>query len=211
MSNNKRILTLRTTDISTLNSGTDYYNTTVSNANGTVSQNRNSFLFNNVGIRDLFGNEYYEQFDKFRISLAQAYVGQSLTGIATALTPELCQAQNLSVWLSGIPFDAPVYIPSVGQGGKAIMGLCNLSQLPLVAGAGSGDVFNYPENGLHYTFSKTSTNVNLLVELYSNDTGTFPTYTASTQLRGQCVFTFVIEGIPKEETIQQPVMNRMIR
>ena len=83
MSNNKRILTLRSTDISVLNSGSDYYNTTVSAPTGIVSNNRCNLLFNNVSLRDLFGNEYYEKFEKFRITLAQAYVGNSITGIST--------------------------------------------------------------------------------------------------------------------------------
>lgn len=211
MSNNKRILTLRSTDISTLNAGTDYYNTTVSTTTGIVSNNRCSLLFNNVSMRDLFGNEYYEKFDKFRISLAQAYVGNSTTGISATLTPALAQAQNLSVYLSGLPFDSPVYIPSIGQQQRAIMGMMNLSVLPLVAGAGSGDLFNYPDNGLSYTFSKSMTNVNMLIEIFCNDTGVYPVYSASTELRGQSVFTFVVEGIPNEETVQEPVLNRMIR
>lgn len=211
MSNNKRILTLRSTDISVLNSGSDYYNTTVSAPTGIVSNNRCNLLFNNVSLRDLFGNEYYEKFEKFRITLAQAYVGNSITGISTTLTPALAQAQNLGVYLSGLPFDSPVYIPGIGQQQRALMGMMNLSVLPLVAGAAAGDLFNYPDNGLHYTFAKATNNLNLQIEIFCNDTGTYPVYSASTELRGQSVFTFVIEGIPTEETVQEPVVNRMIR
>ena len=212
MSSNKRILTLRTTDISTLNAGADYYNTTVSSAAGIVANNRCNITFRNVSIKDLMGNEYYEQFDKFRISLAQAYVGQSLTAISATVTPALAQAQNLGIWLSGIPFDTPVYIASVGQQQKALMGCMQLSILPLVAGAASGDITNYPNNNYSYTFSKSATNVDMVIELLCNDTGTYPAFTAATQLRGQMVFTFVVEGIEKQETNQQPApANRLIR
>ena len=212
MSSNKRILTLRTTDISTLNAGSDYYNTTVSSSSGSVTNNRCNLTFNNVSFRDLMGNEYYEKFDKFKISLAQAYVGQSLTAISATVTPSLAQAQNLGIWLSGVPFDSPIYIASQGQSQKALMGCVQLSILPLVAGASSGDITNFPNNNFSYTFSKTATNTNLNIQLLCNDTATFPTYTASTELRGQMVFTLVVEGISKDETNQEEApSNRMIR
>lgn len=212
MSSNKRILTLRTTDISTLNAGADYYNTTVSSTAGIVANNRCNITFRNVSFRDLMGHEYYEKFNKFRISLAQAYVGQSLTAIAASVTPALAQAQNLGIWLSGVPFDTPVYIASVGQQQKALMGCMQLSILPLVAGAASGDITNYPNNNYSYTFSKVITNTDLNIQLLCNDTADFPAFTAATQLRGQMVFTFVVEGIENEETEQQPApANRLIR
>lgn len=212
MSSNKRILTLRTTDISTLNAGADYYNVTVSTATGTVTNNRCNITFRNVSFRDLMGHEYYEKFDKFRISLAQSYIGQSTTAIAATVTPALAQAQNLGIWLSGVPFDSPVYIAGVGQQQMALMGTAQLSILPLVAGAASGDLTNYPNNNFSYTFSKTATNTDLNIRLLCNDTADFPAFTAATQLRGQMVFTFVVEGIPKEETTQQPApATRMIR
>ena len=212
MSSNKRILTLRSTDISTLNSGGDYYGVTISNSAGSVANNRCNITFNNVSFKDLMGNEYYEQFDKFRISLAQAYIGQSLTAISASVTPALAQAQNLGIWLSGIPFDTPIYIASQGQSQKALMGCVQLSILPLVAGAASGDVTNFPNNNFTYTFNKTATNTNINIQLLCNDTATFPAYTAATELRGQMVFTLVVEGIPKDETAQEPApANRLIR
>jgi len=212
MSSNKRILSLRTTDISTLNAGADYYNTTVSTATGIVANNRCNITFRNVSLRDLMGNEYYEKYEKFSISLAQAYVGQSYTAISATVTPDLAQAQNLGVWLSGLPFDTPIYIAGVGQQQKALMGCVQLGILPLVAGASQGDVTNFPNNSYAYTFSKSMTNVDINIQLLCNDTGAFPVYSAATQLRGQMVFTFVVEGLDNEETKQEPMpMNRMIR
>ena len=70
MNNKESILfSLKTTSINLSSVYNDYFDTTVSTPNGIVSNNRCSFTWYNINIRNIIGNTIYEKYDRFNITL----------------------------------------------------------------------------------------------------------------------------------------------
>ena len=127
----KRILILRSSDISSTNTNTTYYGNTIRNQVGTVSNNRDNMTWNNVNIRQIMGS-MYDKYERFNISLVSAYVGVAEDAwMASALQPTQAveNIRNLIVKLSGLPFDAPCWSQKKGQTQLAPMGTILLNRL----------------------------------------------------------------------------------
>ena len=69
--NNKEVITftLKTTSVDPSLVYTDYFGNTISNQNGIISNNRCNYTWYNINLRNILGNDIYEKYDKFNISL----------------------------------------------------------------------------------------------------------------------------------------------
>ena len=75
-------LILNTYDISTSTTGTDYYNKTIDNQYGTISNNRMTLVWKNVDMRRVLG-VLYDKYETFNMYLYQVNQGVAFTSAPT--------------------------------------------------------------------------------------------------------------------------------
>ena len=148
MSNEIRNLVLRSYDINASNTNTVYFSATgaaVVTAAGSVADNRNTMIWNNVKLRQMMGDPFYDKFNKFEIRLNSFYQGQMTTSIVAASATST-NARSVDIYMSGLPFDPSPYnqgsqSKSAGrvQIGSSILPVINAN----IVGTGIGQVTNY--------------------------------------------------------------------
>lgn len=211
MSNEIRNVVLRSYDINASNTNTVYFNIVINTAAGTVADNRNTMTWNNVNLRQMMGDTFYDKFNKFHIRLNTLYTGLMTTSVATA-TATTTDARSVDIYMSGLAFDPAPYNQgsSTKSAGRVQIGSSILQALSTSAGLSPGQTTNY---GLgqspSYSFSKTSDSPTIKIEIVLSNTQV--AYVPATNLLGygHTEFNFEIHGLPDEETATTPDSNLM--
>jgi hypothetical protein len=184
-----RNLILYTQWISDSTNAADYYNTTISNSVGSISNNRSTNTWNNINLRQLMGDTYYNTYSKFTITVGDS-VQNVLNTSYLANTYRRTNDYFFDVYLSGLQFD-----PSINE--ALITTGMNLSP-PTVAGQtiGYGSGFNKNHTGPTYVFNKPQQdNVNMTVNRKITSTQQFCIPLSSDEILGHSMYTFEIKGI----------------
>jgi hypothetical protein len=183
-----RNLVLYTAWISNSTNATDYFNTTISNSVGTITNNRYSVTWNNINLRQLMGNAYYNSYSKFSIKLLRVHLNSLLT---TSLANSYRQNNEYCVdlYLSGLNFD-----PSLGE---VLILSGSVISLPFTAGATAGlGSASHRSTNPEYTFTKpTQDTVNMSINVLSTNTQQFINPLTSEEILGHSMYIFEIKGI----------------
>jgi len=210
--NETRVLTLRSYDINASNTATDYYNTTVTTAAGEVTNNRMTLTWNNVNLRQLMGDPFYDKFDKFHIRLNTLLTGQTLTAVVSPATAASVDARSVVMYLSGLAFDPSPYNQgsSTHSASKVQFTMNVLPAIATTAGLGVGAVNVYAVGqSPSYTFSKTADSPTIKIDIVQQSNQQPFTPAAATSLYGHMDFIFEIHGISESETATRLDRNLM--
>lgn len=183
----KRILVLNTAWISNSLNAADYFNTTISNSVGTITNNRYTNTWNNINLRQLMGDTYYNSYSKFNIKLNAAQTS-SLSTLTLANSYNKSNTYCVDHYLSGLTFD-----PSVSQ--VLILSGSNILP-PTTAGASLGFGVAYAPQNPSYIFSKPAQDtVNITVNMVSTNTQQPIVPLTSAEIFGHSLIVFEIKGI----------------
>lgn len=178
MSTDFRYLTLKSTDINMSNNASDYFNTTVENSVGIVTENRRSITWKNINLLNFMGDEFFNKYSKFSIRLVSLGVGLTLT-TSTVID------ETVVLYLSGLSF-----VPST----PSVKIDTRTSTVSLSSNQPTIENFLPNENAV-YTFNKPSTEVNLKMDILKSSNLLFSQPTLATQLLGHSVYTFEFKGV----------------
>ena len=178
MSTEFRYLTLKSSDINMSNNASDYFNTTVENSVGIVTQNRRSITWKNVNLQKIMGDEYFNKYSSFSIRLVSRGIGLT----RTTSTP---RDQNVVYYLSGLSFIPSTPRVKIDTRTNSV----NLNYYLV-------NIENFASNeNAAYTFTKPSSEVNLTMEILNNSTLAFYQPTVPSSLLGHSVYTLEIRGV----------------
>jgi len=184
-------LLLNTFDISSSTNANTYYNKTVDNQYGTISNNRCTLTWKNINMKNLLG-EMYDKYETFNLKLYQ------ITQSTTLFTGSAINNSNslVDVRISGLPFI---------NNGYNVVTKNNTNELYLTSF--NLTVQNYLNAGIVVTsnlicltFGKCTEFVNLTIDIKTTKEQIYPIITINNAL-GQFLFHFKIFGIPKRENI----------
>ena len=178
-------LCLKTTQINASTTYSDYYNKVVSTNTGQISNNRSTYTWYNVNLRNLLG-PIYNKYDKFNISLNSIATG--VQGSTAVLYP---LERNLQVKLSGLQWLSSYNQATQNNDSNKVIKLIKLS-----SAANGSDVIDYNEE--FYTFLKGSDIVDITINLHNVDYDTNSVATANTYMLTHIIFNFNIQGIPED-------------
>ena len=188
---NARYLILKSTDIQMSNNPSDYFNTTIDNSYGIVTENRRSITWKNVDLQKIMGDEYFNKYNRFQIRLVTYGVGVTTQSEISNTTIESEQMRQVLVYLSGFSF-----IPSVS---KALITLALLNKHPNIGSKGisppSIQTFAAIDNNLAYTINRPTAPVNLKIDILNINNELFYQPAASSSLYGHSEYIFEIRGI----------------
>jgi hypothetical protein len=188
---NARYLILKSTDIQISNNPSDYFNTTIDNSFGIITENRRSITWKNVDLRKIMGDEYFNKYSRFKIRLITCGVGVTTQSEISSTTIESEQMRQVIIYLSGFSF-----IPSVS---KVLITPVNLGKLPNIGSKGfsgpSIQTFTNIDNNFAYTISRPTTPINLKIDLLNYSDELFYQPAASSSLYGHSEYIFEILGI----------------
>ena len=182
-------LILHTYDISSSTNAATYYNKTVDNQYGTITNNRCTLTWKNINMKQVLG-EMYDNYETFNIKLYQITQSTTLfTGSAFNVNSSL-----FDVRISGLPFI---------NNGYNIVSRNNTNEIYLTSIAPT--LANYTNAGIVITsnpvcltFGKCTEVVNITIDIKNTKDQTYPVIAANTAI-GQFLFHFKIFGIPKEK------------
>ena len=175
-------LTLKTTQISTSTTYADYLNT-VSTEFGQVSQNRTSYTWYNVNLRNLL-TPIYDKYDKFNISLNNVITSTQGSTASAANDRQIQIKMSGLSWLSS-------YDQQYKNNQFKVIKVLQFQK------AGNGcDSFQFNEQ--YFTFVKSSDITNITIKLHNVDTDSYTTTTTATELFGHMIFNFNIQGVPED-------------
>lgn len=182
-----RLLNLSSYDINASDTLADYYNKTVSTPFGTVSDNRWSLTWNNIDLSKVLGDDFYNRFNLFKITLINYNLLLSPTSkISTQVTAQHYQDAYINWYLQGLPFYPPVY-NNIASGA-----VLNTGYIPLDPSSASFTM----TNSLSWSFTKVKT-TNISINMRSVATGLpYNPGSDTTYLWGHSTLTFQITGIP---------------
>ena len=178
-----RLLNLSSYDINPSDALADYYNKTVSTPYGTVSNNRWSLTWNNIDLSKVLGDDLYNRYNFFKITLINYNLLPSPTSkISTAISSKHYQDFYVNWFLQGLPF-----FPTVSSA------MLDTGYIPMdVSFAGYSMT-----NSLSWMFTKVkTTNLSVHMKCVATDLPYDPG-SDSTYLWGHSFFSFQIVGIPE--------------
>ena len=214
MSNEIRNLVLRSYDINASNTNTVYFSATgaaVVTAAGSVADNRNTMIWNNVNLRQMMGDTFYNKFNKFHIRLNSFFQGMTTTSVAAA-TAATTDARSVDIYLSGLAFEPSPYNQGSASksAGRVQITTAILPILATTAGQGVGSVTNYSYGqSPSFTFSKTADSPTIKIEMVIANTQAAYIPLTNLLIYGHTEFNFEIHGIADEETATTPDSNLM--
>ena len=214
MSNEIRNLVLRSYDINPSNTNTVYFSATgaaVVTAAGSVADNRNTMIWNNVNLRLMMGDTFYDKFNKFHIRLNSFYQGMTTTSVAAA-TAATTDARAVDIYMSGLAFEPSPYNQGSASksAGRVQITTAILPILATTAGLGVGSVTNYSYGqSPSFTFSKTADSPTIKIEMVIANTQAAYIPLTNLLIYGHTEFNFEIHGIPDEETATTRDSNLM--
>lgn len=202
-SNEYRVLTLRSYDINASNTAADYFNTVVTTPAGEVADNRMTLTWNNVNLRQLMGDSFYNKFDKFHIRLNTLLIGQTTTAVLTPQTAAATEARSVEMYMSGLAWDPAPYNQgsSTHSAGRVQFSMNVLPQIAATAGLGVGQVSVFAVGqSPSFTFSKTADSPTIKIHIVQQADQLPFVPAAATSLYGHMDFTFEIHGLAESET-----------
>jgi hypothetical protein len=182
-----RLLNLSSYDINPSDALADYYNKTVSTPYGTVSNNRWSLTWNNIDFSKVMGDDFYNRYNLFKITMVSYNLLPSPTSqITTTVTAEHYQDFYVNWYLQGLSFYPPVYNNATNGA------MLNTGYIPMDV-----SFVNYNmTSSLSWAFTKVkNTNLSINMKCAGTDQPYNPA-TDSNYLWGHSFFTFQIVGIP---------------
>lgn len=210
-----RALVLRSYDINPSNSAATYFSATgapVITAAGTIADNRMTMTWNNVNLRQMMGDTFYNKFDKFHIRLNIFKIGQNATSVIATQTVATADARSADIFMLGLPWDPAPYNQgsSTKSAGRVEIMAVVLPIIPATAGLGIGQSINYGYGqSPSYTFSKTADSPTITIQIVTASTQTAYIPAASTLLYGHSEFIFEIHGLADSETMT-PIDNNLM-
>ena len=184
-----RNLILYTQWISDSTNAADYYNTTISNSVGSISNNRSTNTWNNINLRQLMGETYYNTYSKFTITMGTSHQN-ILNTTYLANTYRRTNDYFVDLYLTGLQFD-----PSLND---ALITSGFLMSLPVVAGQTLGYGSNIYNNHTvtTYVFNKPQQDtVNITINRKITNTQQFCIPLSSNEILGHSMYFFEIKGI----------------
>ena len=185
-------LILNTYDISqVVSTPTFFYNRTVDNQYGTITDNRFNLTWKNINMRQLLGS-MYDKYEKFNIYLYQ--INQTGTMINSSSAMNFSDLM-VDVRISGLPFL---------DNGYNVVSRNNISSAYLTSymlnyqNYTNGGLTTYMYNPLILTFGKSTEIVNINIDMKNTLNQQYPSISLNRAL-GQFIFVFKIKGIPKAE------------
>jgi len=167
-------LCLKTFDINASDAQADYFNQTVTTTKGRISNNRSTYTWFNVNLRNLLSDEWYNKYDKFNISLVSATQSYFNLGIDTS--------NVVSIKMSGLQWLSS-YDQSTGNDtGSVIIGLKDFN------------TFDNVTNTSINTFRKGQQITNITINLDSISTDK-PAIPDALSVFGHMVFLFSISPV----------------
>lgn len=168
-------LALKTFDINASDTQADYYNQTVTTTKGKIFNNRSGYTWNNVNLKNLLSDEWYNKYDKFNIRLisaTQSYFSTQLTETCNVVSIKMSGLQ----WLSS-------YDQSTGNDtGSIILGVRNFNTYD--------DLSN--TNDITFRKGQQITNITINLDSISTDKPAIPD---ADSVFGHMVFLFSISPI----------------
>lgn len=202
-SNEIRNIVLRSYDINASNTITDYWNLTVTTPAGIVTDNRTTMTWNNVNLRQMMGDAFYNKFNKFHIRLNTFYQGQTPQSFVSNNNPSQ-NARSVDIYMSGLAFDPAPYNQgsSTKSAGRVQIGSSILPQLGTTIGLGVGAVTNYAYGqSPSFTFSKIADSPTITIQIVmANSQVAYVPPIAAERSYGHTEFNFEIHGIPNDES-----------
>ena len=185
-----RVLNISSYDINASDTLADYYNKTVSTAYGTVSDNRWSLTWNNIDMSKVMGDEFYNRYNLFKISLVTYNLATAATSrISTAITAQHYQDFHVNWFLQGLPFYPDVSSNSLSSNGA----LLTSGYIPLDVSYANYTV----TTSLAWTFRKVKT-INLSLNMKCAATNSpYNPASDSNYLWGHSNLSLQIVGVPE--------------
>ena len=177
-------LCLKTTQIEPSTTYGDYYDVTKATSTGKVENNRTTYTWYNVNLRNLLG-PIYNKYNKFNICLNN--IGTSLQGgSANGLNDRTLQVKMSGLqWLSS-------YNQSTGNNDQNKV----IKLIQLSTAAATADVLQFNEQ--YHTFLKGSDVVDITINLHNISTDTnWSKPSSNAYLLGHMIFNFNIQGVPE--------------
>ena len=168
-------LTLKTYDINSSDLQVDYYNLTVTTDKGKVFNSRTGYTWNNVNLKNLLSDEWYNKYDKFNIclvSLTQSYLANQPIAACNVVSIKMSGLQ----WLSS-------YDQATGNDtGTVVVGVRNFNQ--------NDDLSN--TNYITFRKGQQITNITINLDSLQTDKNLVPSAAATF---GHMVFLFNITPV----------------
>ena len=191
---------LNTYDISqSISAPSDFYNKTVDNRFGTITNNRCTITWKSINMRQVLG-KMYDNYETFNIKLYQICQTTTMVNSSSAIS---LPSSLVDVRISGLPFLNSNY---------NVVSRNNTSGLYLTSFA--LNISNYLQSGtvtqtypICLTFGKSTENVDITIDMKRTVDQIYPIIDVANRALGQFVFTFKIFGIPKTE--QNIIKNAM--
>jgi len=185
-----RVLNISSYDINASDTLADYYNKTVTTAYGTVSDNRWSLTWNNIDMSKVMGDEFYNRYNLFKISLVTYNLATAATSrISTAITAQHYQDFHVNWFLQGLPFYPDVSSNSLSSNGA----LLTSGYIPLDVSYANYTV----TTSLAWTFRKVKT-INLSLNMKCAATNSpYNPGSDSNYLWGHSNLSLQIVGVPE--------------
>lgn len=165
-------LSLKTTDINSSVTLSDYYNTTTSNSVGVITNNRCNITWNKIDMRKVLGDEMFYKYNKFNIGLT------SLGFSACGSYAEAASNRNLMIKLKGLNF-------TNGQSNEVVLTTISHSTAAYTGFAA------YDVSTQYFTFDKQDY-IDFNIVLHTVYGNTYPIINDATSILGQQVYNFVI-------------------
>ena len=168
-------LVLKTFDINASDVQTNYYNTIVTTDKGKIFNSRTGYTWNNVNLKNLLGDEWYNKYDKFNIclvSLTQSYLANQPIAACNVVSVKMSGLQ----WLSS-------YDQSTGNDtGSVVVGVRNFNQ--------NDDLSN--TNYITFRKGQQITNITINLDCLQNDNTLVPNVQSTF---GHMIFLFTISPV----------------
>jgi len=182
-------LILNTFDINPSQTAADYYNQTIDNQYGTITNNRCTITWKNINMRQVMGG-MYDKYETFNLHLY--HVVQSSAFSATV--PSSSQYGLVDIKMKGLQFLNNTYNPVSRNNTTSAF----LTSYVLNIGASSAAGTITPMfNPTILTFSKNTENVDITIEMKTTREQVFPVILANTSL-GTFVFMLKFYGVPNK-------------
>jgi len=191
-----RNICLNTYDINNSQIGSNYALDIVSNSNGTIGEYFNYMTWNNVNLRTMLGDTYFNKYSTFSIKLIQCLIGDLIYDDSTIST----NGSTVEFHLEGLSFknynSTPYSITNINTITSVTLYTGSLSQLPSMSNLSttvSGTKINtFIEKQQAYLFTKpTIDTVNLTIRRLNPTTQQY----SNTLGYGHFKFIFEICGI----------------
>ena len=186
-------LTLNTNDIFSGLNQASFYNKTIDNMYGTITNNRCTNTWKNINMRFVLG-VLYDKYETFNIKLYQI---TQTSGALGGVNPLAAEFLLVDVRISGLPFLNNSYnIASRNNTNSLYLTSYVLNVYNFLGIAGS---ITPSYNPIALTFGKSTEYVNITIDIKCTKDQQYPTFTINTAL-GPTSYVFKIYGIPKTES-----------